>query len=249
MNPAVISVHMDTDQEEVAHLVKKYDLVSIPVVDGNNRLVGRITHDDIIDVIEDEADEDISLMAGVIHQEFAEESPLKISRARLPWLIVGLFGGLLAAFVIKQFESSLEKILALSFFFPVIMAMGGNTGTQASTIAVRGLATGDISLMNIGKRLWVELKVALVNGIICAILLGMIVSFWISDYALGSIVALSMVLIVLNSGVIGAAVPLAMKRLNIDPALATGPFVTTSNDILSLLIYLGLVTIYLHVTI
>jgi magnesium transporter len=249
MNPAVISVHMDTDQEEVAHLVKKYDLVTIPVVDGNNRLVGRITHDDIIDVIEDEADEDISLMAGVIHQEFAEESPLKISRARLPWLIVGLFGGLLAAFVIKQFESSLEKILALSFFFPVIMAMGGNTGTQASTIAVRGLATGDISLMNIGKRLWVELKVALFNGIICAILLGLIVSFWLSDYALGSIVALSMVLIVLNSGVIGAAVPLAMKRLNIDPALATGPFVTTSNDILSLLIYLGLVTIYLHVTI
>ncbi len=249
MNPEVISVDVDRDQEEVANLVKKYDLVTIPVVDEYNRLVGRITHDDIIDVIEEEVDEDISLMAGVINQEIAEESPMKISRARLPWLIAGLFGGMLAAAVINQFESSLERILALSFFFPVIMAMGGNTGTQAATVAVRGLATGDISLVGTGKRLWVEMKVALVNGIICGILLGLIVGVWLSDYGLGSIVALSSILIVLNSGFIGAAVPLALKRMNIDPALATGPFVTTSNDIISLLIYLGLVTLFLKMTI
>ncbi|MCK4792289.1 MAG: magnesium transporter, partial [Desulfobacteraceae bacterium] len=189
MNPEVISVHTNTDQEEVVRLVKKYDLVSIPVVDEQHRLVGRITHDDIIDVIEEEVDEDISLMAGVINQEIAEESPLKISRARLPWLIVGLLGGILAAAVISQFESSLERILALSFFFPVVMAMGGNTGTQAATVAVRGLATGDISLVNIEKRLWMEMKVALVNGIICGILLGLIVGFWLSDYWLGAVVA------------------------------------------------------------
>ena len=248
MNPEVVSVHVNRDQEEVYHLVKKYDLVSIPVIDDHYRLVGRITHDDIIDVIEEEADEDISLMAGVIHQEIAEESPMKISRARLPWLIAGLSGGILAAVVINQFESSLEKIIALSFFFPVIMAMGGNTGTQAATVAVRGLATGDITLVNIGKRLWVEMKVALVNGIICGVLLGLIVGIWLSDYGLGSIVALSLILIVLNSGFIGAAIPLALKRLNIDPALATGPFVTTSNDIFSLLIYLGLITIFLKMT-
>ena len=248
MNPEVISVHTNTDQEEVVRLVKKYDLVSIPVVDEQHRLVGRITHDDIIDVIEEEVDEDISLMAGVINQEIAEESPLKISRARLPWLIVGLLGGILAAAVISQFESSLERILALSFFFPVVMAMGGNTGTQAATVAVRGLATGDISLVNIEKRLWVEMKVALVNGVICGILLGLIVGFWLSDYWLGAVVATALILIILNSGFIGAAVPLVLKRLNIDPAIATGPFVTTSNDILSLLIYLGLVTVFLRLT-
>lgn len=245
MNPEVISVHVDTDQEEVARLVKKYDLVAIPVVGDDNRLVGRITHDDIIDVMEEEADEDISLMAGVIDQEIAEESTLKISKARLPWLIAGLFGGIIAAAVINQFESSLEKVLALSFFFPVIMAMGGSTGTQAATIVVRGLATGDISLMNIGKRLWMEMRVALVNALVCGMLLGLIVGTWVSDYGLGSVVGLALVLIIVNAGVIGSAVPMALKKLNIDPALATGPFVTTSNDILSLLIYLGLVTIYL----
>ena len=247
MNPEVISVHVNTDQEDVARLVKKYDLVNIPVVDSNNRLVGRITHDDIIDVIEEEADEDISLMAGVIDQAIAEVSAVKISRARLPWLIAGLFGGILAAVVIRQFEASLEKILALSFFFPVIMAMGGNTGTQAATVVVRGLATGDISLVNVGKRLWMEMRVAMVNGVICGGILGLIVGFWLSDFRLGLIVALTVVLIILNSGFIGAAVPLFLKRMNIDPALGTGPFVTTLNDVLSLLIYLGLVTIFLHI--
>jgi len=245
MNSEVISVYVDTDQEEVARLFKKYDLVAIPVVGDDHRLVGRITHDDIIDVIEEEADEDISLMAGVFDQEIAEGSALKISRARLPWLIAGLFGGIIAAAVINQFESSLEKVLALSFFFPVIMAMGGSTGTQAATIVVRGLATGDIGLMNIGKRLWMEMRVALVNALVCGILLGLIVGTWVSDYGLGSVVGLALVLIIVNAGVIGSAVPMALKKWNIDPALATGPFVTTSNDILSLLIYLGLVTIYL----
>lgn len=173
---------------------------------------------------------------------------MRISRARLPWLIMGLFGGILAAAVINQFESSLEKVIALSFFFPVIMAMGGNTGTQAATVVVRGLATGDIGLVNVGKRLWVEMKVALINGVICGVLLGVIVGFWLSDYGLGSIVTLSLILILLSSGLIGSAVPLTLKRMNIDPALATGPFVTTSNDILSLLIYLGLVTLFLSMS-
>ncbi len=248
MNPHVISVHVGLDQEDVAHMFKKYDLVSIPVVDDFNRLVGRITHDDIIDVIEDEADEDITLMAGVISSELTGESPVRISRARLPWLVGGLFGGILAAVVINQFEDSLEKMIALSFFFPVVMAMAGNTGTQAAAVAVRGLATGDISMVNIGKRLWLELRVALLNGIICGILLGVIVGFWLSDYGLGSVVALAQVLIIMNSGFIGAAVPFAFKKMKVDPALATGPFVTTSNDIMGLFIYLGMVTLYLYVS-
>ena len=248
MNPEVISVDVHMDQEEVSHLVKKYDLVTVPVVDEHHRLVGRITHDDIIDVIEEEADEDISLMAGVIHQEVADVSPMRISRARLPWLIIGLFGGILAAAVIWQFESSLEDLIALSFFFPVIMAMGGNTGTQAATVAVRGLATGDISLVHVGKRLWVEMRVAFLNGIVCGILLGGLVGGALHDYGLGVVVGLSLVLIVLNSGFIGAAVPFALKKWNIDPALATGPFVTTTNDIMGLLIYLGLVTVFLKMS-
>lgn len=246
MNPEVISVDVYTDQEEVVKLVKKYDLVNVAVVDEHHRLVGRITYDDIIDVIEEEADEDIAMMAGVIDHEIMEESIVKISKARLPWLIVGLFGGILAAVVINQFQSSLEKIIALSFFFPVVMAMGGNTGTQAATIVVRGLATGDIGLVNTGKRLLTEMRVAILNGLICGVILGLIVGSWLSDYRLGGVVALALMLIVLYSGVIGSAVPLALKRLNIDPALATGPFVTTLNDILSLLIYLGLVTTFMQ---
>ena len=248
MNPEVISVNALADQEEVIYLVKQYDLVSIPVVDEHRRLRGRITHDDIIDVIEEEVDEDISLMAGVIDEEIAEESTFKISKARLPWLIMGLFGGMLAAFVINHFEPSLEKIIALSFFFPVIMAMGGNTGTQAATVVVRGLATGDVSLVNAGKRLFREMRVAFVNGIICGAILGIFVGIWLNDSGLGLIVGIALVMIVIISGFIGAAVPMALKRADIDPALGTGPFVTTSNDILSLFIYLGLVTLFLRAT-
>jgi magnesium transporter len=245
MNTEVISVDVNRDQEEVAQLVKKYDLVAIPVVDEYNRLIGRITHDDIIDVLEEEADEDISLMAGVVHQEIAEESYIKISKARLPWLIVGLAGEFIAAFVMSRFENSIEKLIALAFFFPVIMAMGGSAGTQAASVAVRGLATGEISLVNVWKRLWVEMKVAMINGLICGIILGVVVSFWIGNIRLGIVISLSLIMIILLSGFNGAAVPLILKRINIDPALASGPFVTTSNDILSLFIYLGLVTLFL----
>jgi magnesium transporter len=246
MNPEVISVDVHKDQEDVAQLFKRYDLVDIPVVDANYLLVGRITHDDIIDVIEKEVDEDLSLMTGVIGQEIAEESTLKISKARLPWLITGVFGGIVAAAVINQFETSLERVIALSFFFPVIMAVGGNTGTQAATIVVRGMATGDIRFVSIRKRLWLEMKVAFVNGIICGVLLGLIVGSWLSDFGLGTIVALAGVLIILNSGFTGSAVPFVLRKLNIDPALATGPLITTLNDILSLLIYLGLMTLFLR---
>jgi magnesium transporter len=245
MNPEVISAYVYNDQEEVAHLVKKYDLVSIPVVDEHHRLVGRITHDDIIDVMEEEADEDIALMAGVINQEITEESPFKISRARLPWLLVGLFGEILAATVISRFETSLAKIVAVSFFFPVIMAMGGNTGTQAATVAVRGLATGDISIMRIGRRVWLEIRVAVLNGAVCGAILGLIIGFWLSDYRLGAVVSISLIIVMLNSGLVGAGAPLILKRLNVDPALATGPFVTTSNDVFGLMIYLSIVTLFL----
>jgi magnesium transporter len=247
MNSDVISVDADIDQEEVARIIKQYDLTHVPVVNGQHKLIGRITNDDIIDVIEEEASEDISLMAGVLDQEIAEESALKISRARLPWLLLGLFGGLISAIVINHFHGSLEKILALSFFIPVIMAMGGNTGTQAATVVIRGLATGDISIVHTGKRLLTELWVALINGILCGILLGLVVAFWLSDPKLGLGVGVSLITVILFSGSFGAFVPLLLRKLNIDPALAAGPFITTSNDILGLLIYLSIITRFLMV--
>lgn len=244
MNPEVISVNVRMDQEEVANLFRKYDLVSIPVVDDYNRLVGRITHDDIIDVIEEEADEDISLMAGLAHQEITEESPFKISKARLPWLLAGFIGELIAAGVLNKFESSLEQVIALAFFIPIMMAMGGSSGTQAAIVAVRGIATGEIGVFNIWKRLWIEMRVALGNGLIIGTLLGLIVSVWLSDYGLGIVIASALLFIILVSCSIGATIPLVLKRRNIDPALATGPFVTTMNDVIGLSIYLGFVTVF-----
>jgi magnesium transporter len=245
MNTDVISVDADTDQEEVARIIKQYDLTHLPVVNGQHKLIGRITNDDIIDVIDEEASEDISIMAGVLDQEISERSALKISRARLPWLLLCLVGELLSAIVINHFHGSLEKILALAFFIPVIMAMGGSTGNQAATVVIRGLATGEISIVHTGKRLLTELWVALINGLLCGIILGLVVAFWLSDPHLSIGIGVSLITVILFSGSFGAFLPFLLKKLNIDPALAAGPFITTSNDILGLLIYLSIITHFL----
>lgn len=245
MNHDVISADVDMDQEEVARIAKQYDLINIPVVDSQHRLIGRITNDDIIDVMEEEVNEDISLMAGVIDYEISEGSPLKISKARLPWLFLGLLGGLLSASIISHFHTSIEKILALSFFIPVVMAMGGNTGTQAATVVIRGLATGDINVVRTGKRLLTELWVALINGIMCGILLALVVTFWLSDPKLGIAVGASLITVIIFSGSFGAFIPFLLQKLSIDPALAAGPFITTSNDIMGLFIYLSIITHFL----
>lgn len=245
MNPDVISADVDMDQEDVARIAKQYDLINIPVVDSQHRLIGRITNDDIIDVMEEEVNEDISLMAGVIDYEISEGSPLKISKARLPWLFLGLLGGLFSASIISHFHTSIEKILALSFFIPVVMAMGGNTGTQAATVVIRGLATGDINVVRTGKRLLTELWVALINGVMCGILLALVVTFWFSDAKFGIAVGASLITVILFSGSFGAFIPFLLQKLNIDPALAAGPFITTSNDIMGLFIYLSIITHFL----
>jgi magnesium transporter len=247
MNPDVLSVAADTDQEEIARIVKQYNLTHVPVVSNQHKLIGRITHDDIIDVMEEEASEDISLMAGVLDQEISEGSALKISKARLPWLLLCLLGELISAMIINHFHGSIEKILALSFFIPVVMAMGGSTGNQAATVVIRGLATGEISIVHTGRRLLTELRVALINGILCGILLGLVVSFWLSDPHLGIGIGVSLITVILFSGSYGASIPFFLRKLNIDPALAAGPFITTSNDILGLLIYLSIITRFLMV--
>lgn len=241
----VVTVTVDTDQEEVAAMCAKYDLYSVPVVDGAGRLVGRITVDDIIDVIEEEASEDIKIMAGTGDEEFWERSPMRVSRARLPWLLTGLFGGIASAIVMNHFRSSLEAVLALAFFVPVITAMGGNVGIQSSAIVVRELAIGGLGVVRTGGKLLRELKVSLVNGIVLGSVLLVIVSIWQKDYRLGLLLGLCMLAIIFWATLMGALVPLLLKRMDIDPALATGPFITTSNDILGILIYLGIASLLL----
>ncbi len=240
-----LSVTVETDQEEVAALFAKYDLYSLPVVDARGKLAGRITVDDIIDVIAEEATEDITLMAGTGEEEFWERSPIKVSRARLPWLMTGLFGGIASAVVMNHFKSSFEAVLALAFFVPVITAMGGNVGIQSSAIVVRELAVGGVSVVRTGGKLLRELKVSIINGLVLGSVLLTIVSLWQRDYRLGVLLGVCMMTIILWATLMGAVVPLLLRKMNIDPALATGPFITTSNDLLGILIYLGIATLFL----
>ncbi|HSG27613.1 MAG TPA: magnesium transporter, partial [Candidatus Krumholzibacterium sp.] len=232
-------------QEEVAALFAKYDLYSLPVVDHRGALVGRITVDDIIDVIEEEANEDITMMAGTGDEEFWERSPVRLSRARLPWLVIGLMGGIGSAMVMHAFKESLESLLTLAFFVPVIMAMGGNVGIQSSAIVVRELAVGGLSLTNTGGKLFRELKVSLINGLVLGVILLVTVVLWQRDFRLGSLLGLCMLIIICWATMMGALIPLVLRKMKIDPALATGPFITTLNDILGILIYLGIATLLL----
>ncbi|MCU0646329.1 MAG: magnesium transporter, partial [bacterium] len=246
MDRDVVSVTTDMDQEEVANLARRYDLVSIPVVDKIGRLLGRITFDDVADVMEEEASEDIQRMAGISdEEEFREKSIFRISQVRLPWLLVGFSGELVSAYILHNFEASLNQIIAAAFFIPIIMAMGGNAGIQSSTIMVRGMATGEIGLYDIRRRLFREILVSVVNGLLCGLLLFVVVTFWLKLPKFGIILASVLMLVILNASFVGSLVPVILRKIKIDPAIATGPFITTSNDVLGLLIYLGLITVFM----
>jgi len=242
VNKDIKYVYTDMDQEDVAIFFRKYDLVTLPVVNSSHQLVGQITIDDIIDVVEEEASEDISLFAGASDEEMQEDSFLKISWVRLPWLMVAFVGQLIAALIIKQFEGTLLEIIALTFFMPVIMAMGGNSGIQSSVIVIRGLATGDISLESTWRRFFREFRVSLFIGMIFGLLMVLIVGLWLGNYMMGLIIGLALNLVILQATLFGGLIPFLLKRADIDPALASGPFITTFNDILGLLIYLVIIT-------
>jgi magnesium transporter len=249
MNRDVISVLVGTDQEEVAKLARKYDLLSVPVVDAQGRLVGRITYDDIVDVMQEEVAEDISHMAGIAShghiRDAHESSVLRTARLRLPWLVIGLFGGIVAAWILSFFEGRLQQnIVVLMFFVPVVMAMGGNAGIQSSTIVVHGLATGNIGLGDMFQRLLKEMRVAFLNGFLCGLLLLLIVTIGWREPHFGALVGASLLIVMFVAAVVGATVPLLLKRFDVDPAIATGPFITISNDILGLFIYMGISTMY-----
>jgi len=241
MQPAV-SVKADMDQEEVANIIEKYDLVSVPVVNENNHIIGRITIDDVVDVIKEEATEDIERMAGLSGTEESSSSVLATSRIRLPWLILGFIGQLLSALVLKQFEAPLSEIIASAFFIPIIMAMGGNAGIQSSAIVVRALAVGEIRSAHIGRRFLKESLVAFVNGIILSMFLFAFSYYWLSDFWFGITVSLALLAVVINATLVGSLVPFVLNTFEIDPAMAMGPFITTANDAIGLLIYFGFIT-------
>jgi magnesium transporter len=242
----LITVPPEMDQQEAAGIAMKYDLVSLPVVDNNGILLGRITIDDLIDVVEEEAHEDISYMAGTGDEEVTERSALKVTRERIPWLLVGLFGGIIAALVMSNFETSLTRVIELAFFVPVIMGMAGNIAIQCSSIIVRGLATGDLSMYNILTQLWKELRVAITNGLVVGLVLFAVITLWHSDWELGLVIGATMWSVILVASATGTLIPLVLRKLGIDPAVAMGPFITSLNDIIGIGIYLGFATLYYH---
>ncbi|MBW2440336.1 MAG: magnesium transporter [Deltaproteobacteria bacterium] len=238
----VFSVQTDMDQEEVAKLVARYDILAVPVVDGSNRLMGIVTVDDVIDILRKEATEDILKMAGA-GEEFVEtKSIFKSTRIRLPWLFASCLGGIFAFFIIGEFESSLSKIAYLAAFIPVIMGMGGNIGTQSSTIVVRGLATGRINVRDIWTVVFKELSIGLILGFVYGLLIGSVAQVRYSMEALALSVALAVICSMSVAALVGSLVPMGFARINIDPAVATGPLVTTAIDIISVFFYFMIAT-------
>lgn len=238
-------VKVDTEDVEVARIMQKYDLEAIPVVDEMSRLVGRITIDDIVDVIKDEADKDYQLAAGISQDVEADDTIKQLTRARLPWLVLALLGGFVSVRVLGLFEGAMLEHGELFFFTPLIAAMAGNVGVQSSAIIVQGLANDSLS-GSLGHRLVKELSLSLLNGL----LLGLILfagSYFLLDFdaVLGLIVTLALVTVIVIASLIGTFVPILLDKLNIDPALATGPFITTSNDIFGILVYFTIAKIVL----
>jgi magnesium transporter len=237
----LVTVKPYTDREEVARLVSRYDYLAIPVVDDDNRIVGIVTVDDVIDILHEAATEDILKMAGVGQEYIETQTILRGTRIRLPWLFASFLGGVAAFFIISGFEEDLAKFTSLAAFIPVIMGMGGNIGTQSSTIVVRGIATGRINLQDFSKVVSKELAVGLILGVIYGIFIGVIAKFTFATELFSVPLAFAVGLAIMTSmsvaALVGSMVPLILERLNIDPAVATGPFVTTSIDIVSVYCY------------
>lgn len=245
METNVIKAEVDYDQEEVARLVKKYDLLAIPVTGYNNKLLGIVTIDDCIDILEEEATEDIFRMAGAsFAEEYARRPIYQIAGIRLPWLVTCLIGGFISAFIIKSFNFTLNEVMALAFFIPIIMGMGGNVGTQSSTAIVRGMAVGTIDYRKTHRIVLREILVGLIMGIVCGLITGTLIILILGakKFMLGIVTGLSIIAALTVATFIGVVSPLIFRRLNIDPAIAAGPFITTSVDITGLIIYFSLAT-------
>ena len=235
----VMSVTTNTDGEEVARIMDKYDLVSIPVVDLQKKLVGRITIDDIVDLIREEADRDFQMASGISENIESSASIWRLSRARLPWLFIGMFGGILGAQVIGNFEIQIGQIPALAFFIPLVAAMGGNVGVQSSAVVVQSLANGTNQFSSILSRVKKEASLGLLNGLICGVVI-FLVTWLLETPTLGITVSLSLFTVIVFAAILGTLIPLILHRYGIDPAVATGPFITTMNDVVGLFIYFSM---------
>ncbi|WP_261132149.1 magnesium transporter [Bacillus sp. Marseille-Q3570] len=245
MYSRVVKVDVHTDQEEVAKIISRYDFVTIPVIEADDKLVGVVTVDDIIDVVISEANEDIEKLSASGKAIDFNTRPLVAAYRRLPWLILLLFIGLISGSIISGFEATLEQVVALTFFMPMIAGMTGNTGTQSLAVVVRGLVSQDLELKSGIKLIFRELWVGLIIGIICGILISIIAYIWRDNFVLGLVVGSSLVLTLIIGTLAGTIIPLILYKLKIDPAVASGPLITTINDILSLLIYFGIATAFI----
>ena len=227
------------DQEEAARDFEQYDLLSAAVVDENERLVGVLTIDDVVDVIQQEAEEDLLRMGGVGDEELSD-SVLSTSRSRVPWLLVNLLTAFLAASVIGLFDRTIEHIVALAVLMPIVAGMGGNAGSQTMTVTVRALATRDLDIYNAWRIIRREMGVGVINGVVFAVLIGIVAAAWFSDVNLGGIIAAAMIINMFAAALAGILIPLLLDRVGVDPAVASAVFVTTVTDVVGFFAFLGL---------
>jgi magnesium transporter len=237
-------VRATDDQEEVARMFERYDLVSAPVVDDNDRLVGVLTFDDIVDVIEEEAEEDIKALGGVRGEEELSDSVWYTTKSRFPWLFANMLTALLASWVISNFQGSIAKMVALSVLMPIVASMGGNAGTQTMTVTVRALATRELPNANTWRIIRREVLVGALNGLAFAVIVGAVAAFWFDVNDLGLVMGLAIVTVLAAGALGGILIPLLLSRLGVDPAVSSGPFVTTVTDVVGFLSFLGIATLW-----
>ena len=246
MNTDIISIETNIDQEEVARIFKKYNLIVVPVVDFAGKLVGRITVDDIVDVMQEEHDEDVARMIGSDADELENRSSSQVAMLRLPWVLITLFIELCSGLVIHQFNETLTQVILLASFMPVISAISGNTGLQSAAIIVRGIATGHVDL----KKWWIPINkqfhTSLIIGAACGLVIGIVGAMWDGKVIFGAVVGISMFISINISGFVGTTVPMISKSLGFDPAITAGPFETAFQDVVGISIFLGLATSLLH---
>lgn len=233
----VVAVPTHAASEEVSSIMDKYNLVVLPVVDAIGRLVGRITIDDVVEVIKEEAEKDYELMSGITESVESTDKVWVLSRARLPWLLIGLLGGIISSRVIGVYENQLKIHPEMAFFIPLIAAMGGNAGVQSSAIIVKGLANNTLGTRDIFPKIAKEFMVALINGLVCSIIILTYNLFMSDSIDLSLTVSVALITVIIFASILGTFVPMLLDRMKIDPALATGPFITTTNDLLGLAVY------------
>ena len=243
-----VSVKVDTPIDEVALDFEKYDLVAMPVVDSIGRLLGRITVDDVMDTVRESSERDYQLASGISSDVDADDTVMAQTKARIPWLLVGIASGILASLILSGFEAQLQAVTALALFIPIIGGTGGNVGVQASALVVQGLANGSLDVKEFSRQLGKEVLIGLLNAtIISAVVLGYNLIMMPSDLAVTLSVTVSLFIVVMIASILGTVVPLSLERLHVNPALATGPFIQIMNDILGLIIYVGIATWFLDI--